>query len=104
MPMFKIERKVYVPKKPLWMQSLLFNVNPSWYEPFSAREECQKTLTSILGVVNGYSYRWHQKYARISDIGQVVTGDGFIKILTKRGKLFLSFIIIECTDTRDDKK
>ena len=91
--MYKIERTVYTAKKPLWMQSLLFNIDPSWYDPLPTKEECRRTLSKILLEINGRSYHWHQQYARLSNIGQVITTEDSIRILTKKGKLFLSFVV-----------
>lgn len=93
--MYRIERTVHIAKKPLWMQSLLFNINPSWYDPLPTEEECRRTLQRILHVISGQSYHWHQQYARLSNIGQVIATDDSIKILTKKGKLFLSFIVTD---------
>lgn len=96
--MYRIKRNIYKHKKPLWMESLLFNVMPSWYDPQPSKEECKKNLKAILGVIKGYSYIWHRQYSKIEDFCKLVVYDDYIKVLSNKGGLFLSFVIIECED------
>lgn len=80
------------------MRSLLFNINPSWYDPVPSKANCQNKLKQILSVIHSYQYQWHQNYAKIQDFCQVIVADDYIKILTKQGRLFLSFVIKEYKD------
>lgn len=80
------------------MRSLLFNINPSWYDPLPSKANCQNVLKKIVGVIHSYQYQWHQDYAKIQDFCQVIVDDDYIKILTKQGRLFLYFVIKEDKD------
>lgn len=96
--MYRIKRNVYKAKKPLWMQILLFNIMPSWYDPQPSKEECEKSLKAILDIINGYHCLWHQGHSKIRRFCKLIVCDDCIKILSNRGGLMLSFVIIECED------
>lgn len=82
------------------MSLLLFNVNPASYDPQETKEACREHLKSIVrAAIEGRKYPWHQSYSRITEFGQVVVSEDSVKVLTKRGKLFLSFVISECNDS-----
>lgn len=96
--MYRIKRNVYKAKKPLWMQSLLFNIKPLWYDPQPNKEDCEKNLKAIWSIINGYPYFWHQGRSKINKFCKLVVYDDYIKILSNRGKLMLSFVIVECEE------
>lgn len=76
------------------MQSLLFNINPLWYDTQQEREICQKYLSSILQVVKGKKYPWHKQHGQITQFVQVIETYDYIKIATNKGKMLLSFSIV----------
>lgn len=80
------------------MESLLFNITPSWYDPQPNKTVCKKSLKAILGVIKGYNYMWHRQYNKIEKFCKLVVNDDCIKILSNSDVLLMSFIIIECED------
>lgn len=75
------------------MQSLLFNINPSWYDNQPERDICQKLLSSILQVAKDKKYPWHTQHEQITKFVQVIEAYDYIKIVTNKGKVLLSFNI-----------
>lgn len=75
------------------MQSLLYNINPAWYDIQPEKEACQKHLRSILHEVKDKAYPWHKQHGKITKFVQVIDSFDYIKIVTHKGKLLLSFEI-----------
>lgn len=80
------------------MQCLLFNIMPDLYNPRPSKEECQKNMKAILSAINGQNYYWHQHYSMIGKFCKLVICDDYIKIMSKKGNLMLSFVIERCED------
>ena len=96
--MYRIQKNIYKAKKPLWMQCLLFNIMPDLYDPRPSKEECQKNLKAISSAINGQKYYWHQHHSMIGKFCKLVICDDYIKIMSKKGNLMLSFVIERCED------
>lgn len=80
------------------MQCLLFNIMPDLYDPHPNKEECKKNLKTISNAINGQKYYWHQYHSMIGKFCKLVICDDYIKIMSKKGNLMLSFIIEQCED------
>lgn len=93
--MYKIKRFVQIRIKPLWMQSLLYNISPSLYEEADKKEVCRENLQEIERIIRRNKYVWHQSYANIERIGTIKMLGNSLDIQTKKGKNILSFKIIE---------
>ena len=96
--MYRVKRNVYKVKHSIWMDSLLYNIMPSWYDPQPSRDDCVKNLKAILATIKERSYIWHRVYTKIDQICNLVVCDDYIKLLSKRGVLILSFVVVECND------
>lgn len=94
--MYKIKRFVQIRTKPLWMQSLLYNISPSLYEVNERKEVCKQNLVEIERIIKNNKYAWHQSYAQIERIGTTYLMENSLDIKTKKGRVILSFKIIEC--------
>ena len=98
MSMYRIQKNIYKAKKPLWIQCLLFNIMPNLYDPHPSKEECQKNLKAISSAINCQKYYWHQHHSMIGKFCKLVICDDYIKIMSKKGNLMLSFVIERCED------
>lgn len=98
MSMYRVKRNIYKVNHPFWVDSLLYNIQPLRYDPQPNREDCVKNLMAILDAIKKHSYIWHQGYYKIDKICNLVVCNDYIKLLSKRGVLILSFVIIECDD------
>lgn len=89
---FRVIRKEYISKRPKWLTSFLLDVTPSVYERRETFEEARQNLILITEIVKDCDIIKHNHKLAIE------TNENEIVIKSRKGNIFLKFIIQQFND------